>query len=74
MTDDIEITGVVNAKWVKVDQPEPGFLVQLEGEKMTMTTYMTDDAVVQLIGWLAHELKDKIDEALAALGESKVTH
>jgi hypothetical protein len=64
---DVEITGMVNAKWVRVEQPEPGFLVELAGEKQTMTTFMTDEAMINLIGWCAHELKDKIAMTIKTL-------
>lgn len=61
----VQIIGMVHAKWLKVDEPEPGFLVQLEGETTSMSTFMTNEAMVKLMEWASAQLKADFDNAVA---------
>lgn len=73
----VEIIGMVQAHYVKVDEPEPGFLIQLKGEASTMSAFMTDEAMVRLMEWVSTTLKERLDKAIEDAAEVKkatVTH
>lgn len=58
--DGVEIIGKIEAHYVKVDEPEPGFLVQLKGQTTTMSAFMTDANMAKLIEWCAAALKPAV--------------
>jgi hypothetical protein len=63
----IEITGTVNCHFVRVDQPEPGFLIQMQGQATSMSAFMTDAAMAGLIKWIGGVLPATDEEKQGAL-------